>query len=70
MKAADVHLALYRFYAEASDGELADLNVSRHDVFWLCRHFDSEAGEYRTTELTTIAQQIIKAYRAGFVKDK
>jgi hypothetical protein len=64
MKEQDVQLALYRLYVDASDQELKEYGVSRDEVLSLVRTLDTSSG-YRTTELATIAEQVIHAYIAG-----
>lgn len=68
MARSDVILSLYRAYIDMSDEQLKERNVSRDDVLWLARHFEGEMSEYRRTELNTIANQILTAFRAGQAK--
>jgi hypothetical protein len=60
MKQDDVQLALYRFYVDASEQELKEYGIGRDEVLSL----DTASG-YRSTELATIAEQVIHAYIAG-----
>jgi hypothetical protein len=64
MKQDDVQLALYRYYVDAHEQELKEQGISREEVLSLVRSLDTSSG-YRTTELATIAEQIIHAYIAG-----
>ena len=65
---ANVELALYRAYVDMSDEQLKERNVTREDVLWLARHFGGDGSGYRSAELTTIADQVLAAFRAGQVK--
>jgi hypothetical protein len=64
MKQDDVQLALYRFYVDASEQELKEYGIGRDEVLSLVRSLDTASG-YRSTELATIAEQVIHAYIAG-----
>lgn len=68
MMTNNILLALYHTYVNASDGELSAWNTKREDVLWLIHHYEHELGDYGTTELNTIADQILTAFRAGQVK--
>ena len=64
MKDGDVQLALYRYYVNAHDNELAEMGITRDDVLRLARDLEGDS-EYRRTELETIADQVLRAYIAG-----
>ncbi len=64
MKSDDVQLALYRYYVDATDRELDEAKVTRAEVLTLARTLD-QSSEYRQTELTTIATQVLAAFCAG-----
>ena len=61
----DSVLALYRFYVNASDYELKELEVDRPMVLDLIRQLEGDDEGYRQTELNTIARQMLKAFVAG-----
>lgn len=64
-KDIDSVLALYRLYVNGSDTEIANLGIHRDDILLLIRCLEGEESKYRSTALSTIANQMVKAFVAG-----